>query len=566
MKKAEHLKKAVAVFLAAALLAGTFLFSFAAVAADDAVFFTVGSDLHVENGKTEIDCNYPESALYFHASGSGNLYDQAAALTKEFLHRSAEAGAAFVLIPGDLTRHGNDEEHAYVSALLSDFEAETGIQVYVVPGNHDYYASQPDAFKRYYAELGYTQALAADDATASYTADLCGRYRLIAVDSNNPGEDGDGFTDALLDWIRVQAEQARADGKEILFMMHHPLLEHLYLGKTLMKDFMLRDSEAVAEKFSRWGIQYVFSGHEHGNDVASFTGKNGAVVYDILTTSLSSYPLEYREATVSDAGVQLRMQTIETCDLDALIGGYTDAQKALLASDYEAFAYGMFKFAIEKKILRIISPAFVKDALGMAEDADFFLLDNLLTTVAQALEMPLYDTGDGVSIEALARSKGVALPASDYSSLIELAVAMVAMHYYGDEHLPADASPECEILVKGLNTGLEYVLTKAGRNGLNLLLELLGTRIDTEKLSPLFTAVTFGKEESYAIAGRVLYPLLDHFALDDAPGDRDVFLPAQSGEETPQSGGFLDRLLQLFRRLAALVSNVFASVLRRASL
>ncbi|MBR6701554.1 MAG: metallophosphoesterase [Clostridia bacterium] len=561
--KQTAIKKLLSVCLAAALLSGVCALFFTASAEDDAIKFALGTDIHIENNKTGIDSNYPESELYFHASGSGNLYDQAEELTREFLRRSVDEGAQFILLSGDLTRHGNAEQHRFVSSLLSEFENETGIQVYVVPGNHDYYASKPAEFREFYFNLGYDSALAEDTATASYTADLLGNYRLIAVDSNDPGEDGDGFNDSLLGWIQAQAEKAQADGRKIIYMMHHPLLEHLYLGKVLMKDFMLRDSKAVAEKFTQWGIQYVFSGHEHGNDIASFTGSNGSIVYDTLTTALSSYPLEYRMITMTDDGADISMRKIEKCNLDKLIDGYTDAQKELLVENYEEFAYGLFKYATEKKILKYVSPAFIKGKLKAESGPLSAAVDTLFYAVNEALTMPLYGSGESVSIEKLAKSKGVSLPQSGYASLIDLATSMVAMHYYGDENMKSGETPECEILVKGLNTGLEYILSKTGKSGLNLLLSIIGTEIPTDELSPLFSAVSLGREDSYKVAGRVLYPLLDKFAVDSGEADRDVYLPSHpdtADNEPATPFGFLNRIIEFFRKIYNMFLNFFKQI------
>lgn len=232
------MKRAVCVALGILILAC----SVPAFAKNDSVFFTVATDIHIENTASALEVNCPESELYFQASGSGNLYDQAATLTKQFLYSSAREGAEFILMPGDLTRNGNEEQHRYVAKLLSDFEDDTGIQVYVVPGNHDYFRSGRDEFREYYYRLGYDAALDEHGETSSYTADVADGYRLIAVDSNNPGEDGDGITASLLAWIKAQAETAKKDGKKIIYMMHHPLLEHLYMGKLLMKDFIIRNS------------------------------------------------------------------------------------------------------------------------------------------------------------------------------------------------------------------------------------------------------------------------------------------------------------------------------------
>ena len=179
-------KRVLSVCLAVITLTVSLSALFTAFAGSKAVKFTVGTDIHIENTATQLEVNYPENELYFQASGSGNIYDQAADLTKQFLYSSAESGVDFILIAGDLTRHGNEEEHSFVASLLADFENETGIQVYIVPGNHDYYGGLGrDYIKNCYADFGYSTALSVDSATASYSADVSEDYRLIAVDSND---------------------------------------------------------------------------------------------------------------------------------------------------------------------------------------------------------------------------------------------------------------------------------------------------------------------------------------------------------------------------------------------
>lgn len=505
-------------------------------AANDSVYFALATDLHVErNGSDTLEQNFPESELYFHAGGSGNLYDETTGITKAFLRKAAEQNVEFILISGDLTRSGTAEEHEYVSGMLDEFTANTGIKVYVVPGNHDYFNTTPDEFKSYYAKTCYQNALTTDDKTASYTADLPGGYRLIAVDSNNPGKDGDGLDERLFSWIDAQVSAARSAGKEIIYTMHHPLLEHLYLGKILMSDFIVRDYENVAEMFCEWGIKYTFTGHEHGNDVAKYTGKNGNTVYDILTTSLSSYPLEYRTVTYSPDSVKLEMNSIDECDFTSLKGGYTDAQLELMKTDYNAYAYGYFRYSIEQKILKYTSPDFIKDKLSAETGLLADEIDSLMTNVNDALAMPLYDTGDGLSIEALAAKEGVTLPESDYKSLVDLASALVALHYHGDENLPSSESVEGEIFIKGLNTGLEYVLAASEADVVNKVFSVIasGSGRESDALNRWFSAV--GSADSYETAEKVLYPLLDKYTFDTAPVDRDVVISAESENDADAS-------------------------------
>lgn len=535
-------KRITALILCLVILTGIFTAG-AAETQKKSLTFAVATDMHIIEPKDTLEVSYPESDLYFHASGSGNLYAEAAALTRQMCEGAIENNVDFVLIPGDLTRNGTKEQHEYVAGILREY-TQRGLKIYVVPGNHDLFKSTAAEFKTYYADFGYTDALVKDDKTASYTADVADGYRLIAVDSQDPGENGDGLDDRLFNWIDEQVSAANKDGRKIIYMEHHSVLEHLALGHLLMKDFIVRDYEDVAERFCNWGIQYIYTGHEHGNDIARYVGKNGNVLYDVLTTSLSSYPLEYRMVTYNEDGVQIRMNRIEKCDFTRLVNGYNDAQLELMENDYTEYSYGAFRYAIEKKILKYVSPSFLKGKLKVEDGLIADELDALLGLVVNTLDMPLYDSGDGsLSIEKLAGEKGVKLPETDYTSMVDLATAMVAMHYYGDENMPVETAPESELLIKSLNTGLQYILSEAGEKSVRALFGLAEGSVSREILSAvdtMITSITGGRENSYKTARAVLNPLIEEFAVDAEPGDRDVDLPAL-GETAPVKT-FIERL------------------------
>lgn len=521
------MKKAISIILVILMIMASFAVS-AFATDDDSLHFLVAADLHMDDIKETLDINHPESELFFHTSGSGVLYNEVTGITKSFFEKAKKLNPDFVLIPGDLTRNGSKEQHTYIANLLKEFQDESGIQVYVVPGNHDYYSdrcSQED-FKEIYKDFGYSKAITVDEKTASYVVDLNSKYRLIAVDSVKPDKDGDGLTFERYQWIKRQAIEAKQSDKKVLLMMHHPLLEHLPLGRLLMSDFVVKNTNLAAERFCCWGIEFVFTGHEHGNDIAKYTGLNGKTVYDILTTSLTTYPLEFREINLSHRNLGTKMHKIDKCDFSSLIDGYTREQIKLMKTDYDAYALGCFKKAIEKKILKFVSSDSIKKKLKsegglLAEEIDF-----LMGSVKEALTMPLYDGEDGkLSIEALAKEKNVIIPKSEYKSLIDMVTSIVAMHYYGDENIPSDSHPECEILVKGLNTGLEYILSKNSRKSLMALLNILPVKsvlneAEIGHLNLWFTVLC--SEYSYFIANKTLFPILDKFAVNQGLDDRNI--------------------------------------------
>ena len=560
----DLLKKAVSILLSAAVLLTLFYMpALAASGEKRAVRFAVAADVHLRLPDADLPVSYPESELYYSCWGSGNQTHESAGLLLQALSRAEENGAQFVLLCGDLTHYGNETQHRYFASLLRGFEEESGIPVYVVPGNHDYYETTPARFRDYYADFGYTEALAADDVTASYTADLPGGYRLIAVDSNDPGKDGDGLDERLFSWIGAQADSAAADGKTPLVMMHHPLLEPIPYASLLMKDFIVRDHETVAERFAGWGFSYVFTGHEHGNNITSFTGSDGRVVYDILTTSLNSYPTEFRMADLTEQEMTITMERLESLDPAYIPPGYNDAQRAAIMEDYTAYSLGFFKFSVAKKIERVIAPDFIKNALGQDSGALADAVDVVMPLVAEALNMPFY-AEQGESVASLAAAAGAKLPASDYQSLMDLITSLVAVVYCGGENLPVPESPEGRILIVALNTMLKYVLAQAEnrvtREQLNSIFGTLGLDgIGGTDLYRWNRAYIIGADYSYAAAETVLAPLLNKFLVDDDVPDRDAVLAPTGSEKNAGSRfavligklkAFFASVIEFFKKLA----------------
>ena len=549
----KSFRKIIALLLTAAVLFTVLSVPSLAVPEESpAVRFAVAADVHLRLPDADLPVNYPESELYYSCWGSGNQTHESTGLLLQALARAKDNGAQFVLLCGDLTHYGNGTQHRYFASLLRGFEEENGIPVYVVPGNHDYYETTPAQFKDYYADFGYSEALAADDKTASYTADLPGGYRLIAIDSNDPGKDGDGLDERLFDWIGEQAAAATADGKTPVAMMHHPLLEPIPYAETLMKDFIVRDHEAVAERFTQWGVSYVFTGHEHGNNITSFTGSDGRVIYDILTTSLNSYPMEFRMIDLSEERMAIAMERLESLDPAYMPPGYNDAQRAAITEDYTAYSLGFFKFSVAKKIERVISPDFIKKELGDEAAALGDAVDIVMPLVAEALNMPFYaDEGD--SVAALAASAGTTLPPSDYESLMDLITSIVAVVYCGGEDIPTTKAPEGKILIIALNTLLKYVLAQAGnrvtKDQLNRIFGVLGfDQLDRLDLFRWNRAYVLGAKNSYAAAEAALAPFLNKFLEDDDVPDRDaVLIPTESsGSAATGLAAMIKKLRSLF--------------------
>ncbi|MBR3551794.1 MAG: metallophosphoesterase [Clostridia bacterium] len=444
MKKLFSLLLCAALLLTAAVPAG-------AEDRSDADGFKafVATDIHhfVTDEVPKVDGEY----VYF--NNLGLTPTLAPALLAEFLRQAAESDADYVFLTGDLADTPDVAQAKAVAKVLARFEKRSGKQVFVINGNHDtnYTGDTSSAamtvkrFKKIYARFGYDEALCIDRRTCSYTADLKNGYRLIAIDAlDRPGNGGGTITPALADWITAQADQAKKDGKQLVALMHHPLMNHFTQMSRLLPLFVISNSEEACRLFAQCGIQLVFTGHFHQNDAAVYHGARD--VYDVETTSLSCYPNAYRTAEFHTDAVDIRTVMIETIDTSALPAGYTEAQKARIAADLPGYASDCLKSDSVAKVKSYLNAEKIAGRLGTTNPLVIKLIGKAISAVSDGFDLPLY--GENGSIEAFAKPFGLTLPQTEYATLNDAAAAFIAAQLAGDENFDS-GSPLVRVLLFG---------------------------------------------------------------------------------------------------------------------
>jgi 3',5'-cyclic AMP phosphodiesterase CpdA len=211
----------------------------------------------------------------------------------------------FLLLPGDLTQHGEPTNHAW----LADRLAQLPYPAYVIPGNHDIPQLEANetsiamaTFPYYYRNCGYT-----DPTQFYYTCQPCPGIRLIGLNSNTFDAAGNqqGVMDqAQLVWL--QEVLANVQDELVLVMVHHNVLEHIpgQANDAMARRYILENAPTLVNLLQQAGVQLVFTGHLHVQDVAYANG-----LYDITTGSLVSYPHPYRMLHLrTDAQGQLWLQ------------------------------------------------------------------------------------------------------------------------------------------------------------------------------------------------------------------------------------------------------------------
>jgi len=488
--------------------------------------FAVASDLHFCEPREVLEHTIDDE-IYWYANRRCAMEDESGFIIDEFLRQCGEDDSCeFVLIPGDMCDDGRTrpEDHVTMAEKFRQFEKKYNKQIYIINGNHDAAEDSKTTyafFKETYYEFGYDEAIAKRDSDCSYAVDLNEKYRLIALDSNDPSKSTeDGMTTDKLNWVKEQVDSCKADGKYPVLMMHHNLLDHLPLQRIISRNFILRFHYTTAELFADWGIKIVLTGHEHCSDATSYTSALGNTIYDFATTSLTMYPLQYRMFTMTDEEITYESKSIDKIDFDSLNNaseGFTQEQLELMKADYDAYAKGFLKAGIKYRLQLQLT----MEKMGISEDEFYYdIVKTATERLNEILLLPM--TGEG-SLTELAAAYGIEIPANSYENGWDLATEIMAYHYAGEEAFSED-KPEVQTLLRTvvfvLRDDFGGTLDSTILKGANELLAKAG-------MSPLADTITktcidiFG---TYSATEYLLMTILSPFAYsfaDDTDGVND---------------------------------------------
>ncbi len=290
--------------------------------------FALFSDPHLYDAAT-LGTATPEFAMYLAqdrkmiADSSEILNSVVADLVTQPLN--------FVLVPGDLTKDGELVNHQLFAAKLGELK-NSGKKVFVVPGNHDINNPHamsflnspptpiatvtPAEFAGIYGDFGYNTALYRDPNSLSYIAEPVPGVWLFALDSAqyaNNLTNGTSTTAGLLSaatqsWLVDHLAAAKALGKKVIGMEHHGIVEHFMGQSAQFPEYLLTDYQNIGKKLSDSGLNVMFTGHYHANDVTlkDFTT---SVLHDVETGSLVTSPSPYRIVNFDVTNKKLDIQT-----------------------------------------------------------------------------------------------------------------------------------------------------------------------------------------------------------------------------------------------------------------
>ena len=237
-----------------------------------------------------------------------------------------------LLISGDLTKDGELECHEDFANRLRKLKSDMpDMKIYVINGNHDIRnenaknfntadgkavpagRTQPEDFVRIYDFVYSDESVVArftppegkESGQLSYVAKPCDGVTLIVLDTCCYSEDNTSDNEAehetrgemspeLVSWAVEQISKAKASGDRVIGMSHHGFVPHFSMEPDLMKMYLVEDYADISARLADAGLEVIFTGHMHANDIASMTTAGGSTLYDIETGSNLTYPSPMR--------------------------------------------------------------------------------------------------------------------------------------------------------------------------------------------------------------------------------------------------------------------------------
>lgn len=279
----------------------------------------------------------------------GSAFEQYLSRDRKMLRESVEILETLVtdiielrpqltLVTGDLTKDGERASHMLVAQQLQRL-TDAGIQVLVVPGNHD--INNPDAkvydgdnttaaetisrqeFAEIYRNAGYDEQSRRDNDTLSYCRDVTDGLTILAIDAcmdrlNTFVAHGDArdhcktsgsLEAATQQWLVEQATAATTAGRKVIAMMHHHLAPHFHMEETLAAPYMVENAHQLCKRLIKAGVHVIFTGHLHISDISQSSVRDGSMV-EVATAAAVGYPCQWRVATCNTAAGKIQLRSI----------------------------------------------------------------------------------------------------------------------------------------------------------------------------------------------------------------------------------------------------------------
>ena len=279
----------------------------------------LATDLHYQSARA--GDGGPAFQLFVERS-DGKVIQYLPELLEAFLDEVIEEKPSALVLSGDITMNGERMNHEELAGRLARVQ-DAGVQVLVIPGNHDinnghaavYYGAEKESvdsidgedFYEIYRRYGYDQALSRDSSSLSYVYALDEKNWLLMLDScqYEPENKVEGrIKESTLAWMDEQLLKAREQGIFVLPIAHHILLAQSRMYTT---QCAMDNNSEVIDLLQKYRLPLFFSGHLHVQRVRKHKAEPGVDdgaygIQEIITDALSIPPCQYGEVVWDEDG------------------------------------------------------------------------------------------------------------------------------------------------------------------------------------------------------------------------------------------------------------------------
>ncbi len=259
-----------------------------------------------------------------------------------FLDEAIKKHPTAVILSGDLTLNGSKKSHEELIEKLTIVQ-EAGIDVLVIPGNHDvdsgagdYSGEEPvyvenytsDDFVSGYELFGPARAISRDENTFSYIYQATPYLRIIMLDTNCYGKCY--VHDETLLWLERELEKAKDLNMDVISVTHQNLHIH---NELLYFTYQLYNADELLALYETYDVKLNLSGHVHVQSIVT-----DATVPEIAIGSLAVPNSNYGLITYD--GESISYETKQT-DVSGYENSIASENPDLL--DYETFSRDYFE-------------------------------------------------------------------------------------------------------------------------------------------------------------------------------------------------------------------------------
>jgi len=344
------------------------------------------------------------------------LFTESEGIVDAALDKVRENKPDVLLVVGDMTKDSEHESHKVFARKLAKLKKDLpNLKIYVTDGNHDVNDSKamnyntksgeaeelpvttPEEFVEFYGVTYNDSSVIARysppegqvSGQLSYVARPKKGYTFIVIDTcrysadNTSTEEDEHETSGQISedleaWVLKQIKAAKKRGDTIIGMGHHNFVPHFTMEPTILGIYLVNDWEQLATEFADAGMSYIFTGHQHAQDVAKMVTDNGNDFYDFQTGATATYPCPIRVVNFQRTRKNGKIvETVKGSTIEDLkvtykdpVSGKTKTIKNLTTySKQFQFSGEMFKYRAELYLTDQISPVVADIAMPFLNNA-----------------------------------------------------------------------------------------------------------------------------------------------------------------------------------------------------